>query len=191
MPALAARLHKLGAETVSPRVLERNLRFDTPSGELTRTFRVVRLRQDAQVRLTYKSPGKIAGGVRRREEIEFTVGDFAQAQAFLEALGYQVCFIYEKYRTTYYLAETEIVLDELPFGHFVEIEGPGGPAIQRAAVLLGLDWEARIAESYFALFQLAQIALRLPFRDLTFENFAALPVPPQALGVRPADEAAR
>ena len=35
------------------------------------------------------------------QELEFTVGDFDMARAFLQALGYQVSMIYEKYRAGY------------------------------------------------------------------------------------------
>jgi len=40
-----------------------------------------------------------------------------------EALGYAVYMMYEKYRTTFRLDNLEVVLDELPYGNFVEIEG--------------------------------------------------------------------
>ena len=59
---------------------------------------MLRLRRDSSVRLTYKGPGKTIDGVHLRKEIEFAASDFDAAQAFLEALGYQVQMIYEKYR---------------------------------------------------------------------------------------------
>jgi adenylate cyclase class 2 len=187
LPALRNSLERLGARLAQPRVQETNLRFDTPGGELTRTFQVLRLRQDTAARLTYKGPGHDIGGVRARREIEFTVGDFAAAQALLEALGYQVSLVYEKYRTTYELDGALVTLDEMPYGHFAEIEGPEAAGIRAVAKKLGLDWEARIFESYTNLFAGLREALGLSFRDLTFENFAGLEVRPQDLGVRPAD----
>ena len=43
--------------------------------------------------------------------------------AILESLGFNPTLIYEKRRERWQLGETEIVLDELPFGLFMEIEG--------------------------------------------------------------------
>jgi hypothetical protein len=54
---------------------------------------------------------------------------------------------------------------------------------------LGVNWEARIVESYIALFERLREVIKLPFRDLTFENFAGLGIPPAKLGVRPGDRA--
>ena len=188
LSALEARLQSIGARRIKPRVHEMNLRFDTPSQDLTRTFQVLRLRQDSQVRLTYKGPGKIEAGVRNREEIEFAVGSFEAARNFLQALGYQVSFVYEKCRTRYELNDVEVVLDETPIGHFVEIEGPDGIVIRAAAAHLGLDWEARITESYLRLFQLARTSLGLAYRDMTFEHFNEMDVEPETMGVRVADD---
>ena len=76
----------------------------------------------------------------------------------------------------------------MPYGPFAEIEGPDGAAIQSAAALLGLDWEARILDSYTVLFEQVRQALGFTFRDLSFENFKGIEVPPQALGVRAANQ---
>ena len=44
-------------------------------------------------------------------------------ELILEALGFTAGLIYEKRRETWILGKTEIVIDELPFGLFMEIEG--------------------------------------------------------------------
>jgi adenylate cyclase class 2 len=95
--------------------------------------------------------------------------------------------MYEKYRTTFLLGELEIVLDEMPYGDFVEIEGPDGESIQKVAEGLGLDWEKRILLSYTVLFDHARQALGFEFRDLSFDNFKGLDVSIDALGVMVAD----
>ncbi|HLL76877.1 MAG TPA: class IV adenylate cyclase [Pyrinomonadaceae bacterium] len=86
----------------------------------------LRLRQEAGRRalLTYKErPGSEPEAVKRRHEIETEVADAGAASALLEALGYRAALVYEKRRATYQFGEAEVVLDELPFGWFVEIEG--------------------------------------------------------------------
>ena len=181
------RLQALGAECVQRRVLETNLRFDTPDGALTRTFQVLRLRQDSEARLTYKGPSEFQEGARLRKEIEFTVSDFGAARRLFEALGFTVKMSYEKYRTTYDLGRTHITLDELPYGHFVEIEGPDTNSIRQTAAHLELEWENKAPESYTGLFDRLRRSRGFPFTDLSFANFQGLSVSPEDLGVIPAD----
>src|SRR4030066_147998 len=150
---LEERVIALGGQISEPRVYEINLRFDTPDQVLLNSGRLLRLRQDSRARVTYKGMGSIEGGARLRQELEFTVSDFDTARALFEALGYQVYMMYEKYRTTYQLGALEVVLDELPYGDFAEIEGPDGESIQTAAEHLGLNWETRILDSYTVLFE--------------------------------------
>ncbi len=184
---LENRLKALNAELAQPRVHEINLRFDTPDLLLTRTLRVLRLRRDNQAIVTYKGPGQEIDGVRLRQELEFTVGDFDKARLFFEALGYQISVIYEKYRAIYDLGEVHVTLDEMPYGNFAEIEGPDGKSIQEVARLLDLDWETRILDSYLVLFDRVKSVLGLTFRDLTFENFKSVIVPASSLGARLAE----
>ena len=185
--AIQSHLQVLGANVSQPRTHEINLRFDTPDGQLTRTLKVLRLRQDSAVRLTYKGPSLIQNGVHVRKEIEFTASDFNSAKAFLEALGFQVQMMYEKYRSVYELGGVQVTLDEMPYGSFVELEGADPTHIQTANQRLGLKWEARILESYTALFERLRSVLGFTFRDLSFANFEHLPVSPTGMNVRPAD----
>jgi adenylate cyclase, class 2 len=180
-------LASLDARLIQPRVMELNLRFDLPDASLRAEGRVLRLRRDTEARLTYKGGGKNIRGILSREEIEFVVEDFEKAKKFLEALGYQQIFYYEKYRTTYELDETWIMLDELPYGTFVEIEGKAEETIQALSHRLNLNWEATIERSYSALFEHVQKNLNLSFRDLSFANFEGIRVDETHLGVRAAD----
>jgi adenylate cyclase class 2 len=184
-------LQNLEARLIQPRILETNLRFDLPDNRLRSEGRVLRLRQDTEARLTYKASGQSEQGVVNRTEIEFTVEDFAKAKLFLEALGYQKLLEYEKYRTTYELllgGRVHVMLDELPYGNFIEIEGDSIQIIHHVAEKLTLNRNAAISKSYSALFENARQTLKLPFKDLTFANFAEVEVSPDQLQVRPADE---
>jgi adenylate cyclase class 2 len=184
---LQNRLEALGAHLAHPRVHEINLRFDTPTLDLLRSGRLLRLRQDTEARITYKGPGRVEGGARLRQELEFVASDFDMARAVIEALGYELMMMYEKQRATYALGDVLVTLDEMPYGSFAEIEGPDGESIQQAAVKLNLNWDTRILDSYTMLFEHARQVFGFTFRDLSFDNFANLPVPPEALGVVPAD----
>ncbi|OGO62767.1 MAG: hypothetical protein A2030_06060 [Chloroflexi bacterium RBG_19FT_COMBO_50_10] len=183
---MEVKLDQLG-QVIAPRVHEVNLRFDTPDLSLTASGRLLRLRQDSKARITYKGQGSVEGGARLRKELEFTVSDFDTAKALFEALGYHVYTMYEKYRTTYQVGNVEVVLDEMPTGDFLEIEGPDGESIQNVANQLELNWEARILDSYTVLFEHLRERLGFTFRDLSFENFKGMEVSPDMMGVMIAD----
>jgi adenylate cyclase class 2 len=188
LTAIEQRLQAVGARLLQPSLHEVNLRFDTQDGELSRQFRVLRLRKDDAARLTYKGPSTFQDGIRIRQEIEFTVSDFEAARRFLEALGYHVALMYEKYRTTYELEGVHITLDKMPYGNFIEIEGPDPASIRHVNEQLGLDWDQRVPESYTMLFDRLRDTLGLPFKDLSFANFAGLDITMDVIDVRPADK---
>ncbi len=173
---IVQQMHALGARLVYPRVLERNVRYEDAQNSLTRRGVVLRLRQDSRARLTYKDGGTVHDGILSRSELEVEVSDFQLMHLILERLGFHTALIYEKYRTTYEYYGAEIVVDELPFGNFVEIEGDA-PTIESIVQALGLQSAQRVTASYTALFEQLKATLNLPFRDLTFENFAGTTVP--------------
>ncbi len=178
LPSLRRKMIALGAKTKQKRVYEQNLRFDTPHMTLSAEMKVLRLRQDEKIRLTFKAPGHLQDGVLVRPEFEVEVSDFAQTRQILEGLGYHVYSLYEKYRETLNLDEVDLMLDEMPFGCFVELEGPSSQSVKDLASKLGLDFEKRIGLSYMALFDHLKIIKVLDFRDLTFENFKKVKITP-------------
>lgn len=183
---LPGQIEALGGRLLTPRTHEMNLRFDTADNALRRRGCALRLRRDTAIHLTFKGPSAFQDGVRTRDEFEITVGDFDLTRRLLQALGYVDVFEYEKYRSTYRLGEAEIMLDELPFGDLVEIEGRFD-TLKPAADQLGLDWSAAITESYHALFERLRLATNLSFRDLTFSNFESRLQRITDLGIQPAD----
>ncbi len=187
LKGLEARLQDLGAQLVQSRTLETNIRFDLPDARLRSEGRVLRLRQDTAARLTYKGAGKREQGILSREEIEFVVENFEKAKRFLEALGYQRLTFYEKYRTTYQSNETLIMLDELPYGSFLEIEGENIQTIRAMSDRLDLDWETAVATSYLILFERVHKTMHLSFQDLSFANFVGIKVNATDLSVQAAD----
>jgi adenylate cyclase, class 2 len=186
LPALEAKLNALDPTGVRPRLFELNLRFDTPAAALQAAHQVLRLRQDENAYMTFKGNERETDGVVTRSEIEVKVEDFFAGQRLLEALGYKVVFVYEKYRAIYSFEDTQVMLDELPYGSFVEIEGRD-ENIRALARMLGLKWGHAIPASYHLLFENMRTTLGLDFRDLTFANFQNMNVPPDRLNLRPAD----
>ncbi len=181
LPHLAdirTRLLRLGARQLSPRTLEVNLRFDDPHGRLAGAGQVLRLRRDRAAHLTYKAPGPIP---EERLEIELEIDSLDAGRHLLEALGYHVVAAYEKYREAFRLGDGLVLLDDLPFGHFVEIEAGSVDALKHLAADLGLEWERRITVSYLDLFSglLARPGLAAP--AATFEDWGTLAMPPHDL----------
>ena len=178
LDAVAARLAAAGAELVAPRVFERNVRYENADQTFSPQGIVLRLRQDARVRLTYKDPGTVKSGALERFEAEVTVDDFDAMDVILRRLGFHPFVVYEKYRTTYRLGEAEIVLDEMPYGHFIEIEAEAS-VIDATLNTLELQDRPRILMSYLMLFARVKTALGLFCHDLTFANFDGITVPPE------------
>ncbi len=174
---VAEKLRAHNATLTGERVFERNVRYEDATESLTPAGRVLRLRQDTRARLTYKAPGSgNQNGVLSRTELEVTVSDFQTTDLLLKALDYHPSWEYEKYRTTYQLNVCEVVLDEMPFGNFVEVEGEQ-EAIENVLTMLDLANAPRIGASYSDLFFRIKERMKLNFRDLTFENFKSVTVP--------------
>ena len=185
---IAERLRLCGANLGRPRILERNLRLDTKDNELARAGRLLRIRTDDKVSVTYKADARVEGGVIARTEIEFAADDDRMVRKLFEALGYRVTVTYEKYRSRYTLGDVVVVLDELPFGDFVEIEAPNNALIEGVSQMLGLDFSKGMAINYLGLFDIYKSNREVEFKDLTFKNFEGITVSPEDLKVQPADK---
>ena len=170
-----------GGRPLTSRTLEHNERFDVPDGRLRRGGEVLRLRRDRECTLTYK---RALSSAEERSEIEVRIDDLEAARAMLFGLGFVLIFIYDKYRQVLALDDTLIMLDELPFGSFVEIEGPSLQAIGRSAAALGLDWDRRVSRSYLSIYEVLRQRLGLPDEHATFESLASAPeLRPEDLGL--------
>ena len=188
LPAIQNKLIAASADLIQERCLEVNLRFDQQDHGLSKDQRVLRLRKDTQNILTYKGPAEMGKNVSIRQEIEVLVDDFDTTRRLLEGLGYQVYMTYEKYRAMYRYKKVIVTLDELPYGNFIEIEGPDARTIQQTAVRLGLNWKDRVTTSYIYLFEeLKKSHPELDGRNLTFADLKDLKFTPDELNIHPAD----
>jgi adenylate cyclase class 2 len=105
---------------------------------------VLRLRRVGRnATLTYKKRIPSSSAIKQQREEETEVADPEAMEAILEALGFTPGLVYEKRRQTWTLGKTEIVIDVLPFGLFMEIEGRANEIknVERRLGLKGLRAE--------------------------------------------------
>lgn len=140
---LTAKLGELGAafsyETFEENYLHRGGLLDPANA-------VLRLRKtEARTILTYKEKVVTENDFKHQIEFETEVSDVDATESIIEKLGYKLSVIYEKHRKSWHFGNVEVVLDELPFGYYMEIEGSMEDIIT-VEKLLGadkLDLEAR------------------------------------------------
>ena len=169
------RLLEAGAVSAG-RQFEKNIRFEDPSKSLRRRGMLLRLRSDDRIRLTFKStPSRPDPEFKVHRELEVVVDDFEICQGILEGLGFLPEQCYEKWRETFVLEYTKCLIDTMPYGRFLEIEGEK-PDIRGVANRLDLRWDERILLNYLEIFDIIQQEQGLEFKDITFENFRTLNV---------------
>ncbi len=133
---LTAKLGDLGA-TFKNDVFEEN--YLHRGGVLDERNAVLRLRKtEKQTIFTYKEKVVNDSDFKHQIEFETAVSDVVATENIIEKLGYKLAVIYEKHRKTWNLGNVEVVLDELPFGYYMEIEGPVEDIIA-AEKLLGIE----------------------------------------------------
>jgi len=158
----------------SGRVFENNIVFDTPGGTLESSGKLLRLRQDSKVRLTYKEPpadSTHAGRFKVKQESELIVTDFETMRYILRRLGFTRERVYEKYREHFTRGTgVSAEIDRLPhMGFFLELEAPAESMVQLAAGL-GFEPGQGSRENYFQLFQAHCSRTGLKFSDMRFED---------------------
>lgn len=97
--------------------------------------------------LTWKGPPTEDDTGQQREEVSCHVADLNSMRDLLERLGFRQALEFTKQREYWQVGESKVVLDELPFGRFVEIEGD--PAdIKSLIENLALTGAERVEEVY-------------------------------------------
>jgi adenylate cyclase class 2 len=153
------------------RAFETNVRFEDASNSLKKKGILLRLRKDDRIRLTLKSRlPRTDPEFKIHRELEIEVGDFDICHSILQGLGFRPVQSYEKWRETFVLNNTNLLIDTMPYGVFLEIEGQKSH-IRDIADRLGVKWEERILLNYLEIFEIVQREEGLPFSDITFENF--------------------
>jgi adenylate cyclase, class 2 len=182
--AMRVRLLGLGAVCHGEHA-EYNIRLDDTAGSIEARKMVLRIRSmttDAGTThlLTVKAHEDSMPDLSSRREIELEIADGNAMVAALAVLGYTPYFIYEKRRETFDLHGCEVVIDEMPYGWFMEIEGTAD-AIRARVDELGLDLADGFTCGYSRIFANVVRALGLDITDLTFEAFEGISVEPDLL----------
>ena len=136
---LTAKLGELGAtflyETFEENYLHRG-------GQLEEKTAFLRLRKTDTINtLTYKEKVVTNGDFKQQIEFETIVSDVEATEHIIEKLGYKLSVVYEKHRKAWHIGNVEVVLDELPFGYFMEIEGSMKDILKAEKLLKAGDLE--------------------------------------------------
>jgi len=119
--AVVARLAEAGA-TFTKEVFEEN--YLHRGGLLDERGAVLRLRKIGDYTLlTYKEKMHNDSDVKHKIEYETVVADVDATENIIGRLGYRLSVIYEKRRKIWHFKKVEVMIDELPFGLYMEIEG--------------------------------------------------------------------
>lgn len=129
-------LRELGAQFVRDDVEENTI---YGGEQLERSASIVRIRrtQNRSV-LTYKRRIENVSDVKQQIEHESEISDADAVSKLLLELNLEPKLVYEKRRATWKLRSVEVLLDELPFGLFMEIEG-SLTGIKEAEMLLDIE----------------------------------------------------
>jgi len=134
--SLRQRLHEVGATSGGEEFEENTLYAGHGLDPKTRVLRLRRVGQRAI--LTYKERFPTESTIKHQREDETEVNDPKALAAILDALGYRPALVYEKRRASWQVGNVEVVIDELPFGLYAEIEG-GEDSISEAERILKLS----------------------------------------------------
>lgn len=108
-------------------------------GILTEKRAILRVRKtQSGTILTFKQRIQNEFDIKQQIEHETEISNAEELTKIIESLGFEKKLVYEKRRKIWHFRQVEIVLDELPFGEFMEIEGSIS-AIAEAEMILGIE----------------------------------------------------
>ena len=117
---LLQRLPEIGAKRTALEFEENTIYTGRNLAAGTKVLRLRIVGDSATLAYKQRLPGP--SSIKHQREEETRVDDPRAMRAILEALGFTPALVYEKRRETWLLGKAEIVMDELPFGLFMEIE---------------------------------------------------------------------
>lgn len=146
--AIEKRLRELGYRP-KPVEFEENTIYRGGNLEFgKRAMRIRRVNGDAL--LTFKERIPTKSSIKHQRENEVRVSDADAMGEILTALGFAPVLVYEKRRVRWDVGKAKLVIDELPFGLFMEIEASVRD-IRRVEKLIGGGSLPAVHETYPAL----------------------------------------
>ena len=100
--------------------------------------------------LTFKQRFPSRSSIKYQQEEETPVENAGAMHAILSALGFRVGLVYEKRRVRWDVGKAKVVIDELPFGLFMEIEA-SERQIRQVEKRIGADKLPPVVETYPSL----------------------------------------
>jgi len=117
-------------------------------GVLDNVGAILRIRKvGAKGILTFKKRIDNDSAIKHQIEHESEFSNVTELREIVLNLGFAPRVVYEKIRKTWLFRNVEVVLDELPFGKFMEIEG-AVTDIKEAEMVLGIEGFAAENETY-------------------------------------------
>src|SRR5207247_9569301 len=143
--AIEKRLRGLGIKSL-PIEFEENTLYR--GGRLNLGSCALRLRRfNDRAKLTFKQRIPTSSVIKHQREEETEIANADAAHAILTELGFRPALIYEKRRIRWNIRKTKVVIDELPFGLFMEIEA-SEKEIRRIERLIGADTLTAVMDTY-------------------------------------------
>ena len=161
------KLKQIGAVSKG-RVNERNITFDDPERDFGNDVKMLRIRDNGKVTITYKGKPQ-ESRFKHRKEIEIHSDNYETSVELIKSLGFEPAWAYEKVRESWFLGETYITIDKLPhMGYWIEIEG-SEEDIDKTIETLGLNPQEGSSKTYKRIFQEFCEQNNMEFGDMVFE----------------------
>jgi predicted adenylyl cyclase CyaB len=146
--AVEKRMRALGIRP-APVEFEENTIYR--GGNLEPGTRALRLRRvNGRAILTFKQRFPTKSAIKHQDENETGLIDADATHAILNSLGFEAVLVYEKRRTRWVVGKAEVLIDELPYGLFMEIEA-SEKNILRVEKKIGAEDFEPVNETYPAL----------------------------------------
>jgi predicted adenylyl cyclase CyaB len=146
--AIEKRLRALGSK---PKPLEHEENTIYRGRTLGFGLRALRLRRvNGEAILTLKERIPTDSPIKHQNEDETRVKDANATNAILRGIGFEPALVYEKRRTRWDVGSAKVVIDELPYGLFMEIEA-SEKEIKRVEKLIAAEDLPVVLETYPAM----------------------------------------
>jgi predicted adenylyl cyclase CyaB len=138
-------LRALGSK---PKPLEHEENTIYAGGNLGFGLRALRLRRvNGEAILTFKERIPSKSPIKHQKENETRVKNADATDAILRGVGFTPALVYEKRRTRWDVGKAKVVIDELPYGLFMEIEA-SEKEIKRVEKLIAGETLPVVMETY-------------------------------------------